>query len=115
MFWEAVAAVRPDLSRAYNPWESLTAPDVVRALLVDAGATGIQVEAVSGIHPLCSGDDFWRIVLGSGYRATYDAMAANEQRSVHTRTLDSLTRSGVTEVETNVVYATATKPRPNQD
>jgi hypothetical protein len=41
-------------------------------------------------------------------------MTADEQHAVRTRTLDSLTERDVTNVETNVIYATATKPNPDQ-
>jgi ubiquinone/menaquinone biosynthesis C-methylase UbiE len=114
MFWDAVAVVRPDLTRAYNPWDSLTEPAAVRSLLLDAGTTGIHAEAVSGTHPLRSGDDFWTIVLGSGYRATFDALTTKEQQAVHTRTLKSLTEDDITSIQTNVIYATATKPLPSR-
>jgi ubiquinone/menaquinone biosynthesis C-methylase UbiE len=110
LFWDAVSAQRPDLAHAYSPWDSLTDPDAVRNLLLDAGATNIHVEAVAGTHPLRSGDDFWTIVLGSGYRATYDAMTTSEQRAVRARTLQSLAETGVTDVRTNVIYAVAAKP-----
>jgi hypothetical protein len=109
IFWDAVEAVRPDLTRAYNPWDSLTDPDAVRRLLLDAGATDIQVEPVSGTHPLRSGDDFWTIVLGSGLRATYDAMTADERLDVHGRVMDAIAERAVTDIQVNVVYASATK------
>ena len=53
-FWDAVDHVRPDLTRAYTPWEALTEPEAVRALLARAGAEQIQVEAVAATHPLRS-------------------------------------------------------------
>jgi ubiquinone/menaquinone biosynthesis C-methylase UbiE len=109
LFWNAVDGVRPDLTRAYNPWEALTDPDAVRRLLLDAGATDVRVEAVSGTHPLRSRDDFWSIVLGTGHRATYDAMTTDEQDAVHRSVMDAIDQKQITEIETNVVYATAIK------
>jgi hypothetical protein len=41
-------------------------------------------------------------------------MVANEQEAVHARTLRTLTENRVTSIETNVVYATATKPRSDE-
>jgi ubiquinone/menaquinone biosynthesis C-methylase UbiE len=114
LFWDAVAAVRPDLARAYNPWDGLTDPGAVRSLLLDAGATGVDVEPVSGTHPLRSSEDFWTIVLGSGFRATYDAMSTEEQHAVHTRTINGLGQQAVTDIETNVIYATASKAHANR-
>jgi ubiquinone/menaquinone biosynthesis C-methylase UbiE len=109
-FWDAVDEVRPDLTRAYNPWDSLTDPDAVGALLAGAGAGQARVEAVAGWHPLRSPEDFWTIVQGSGYRATHDAMSVDERDAVRAKCLAAIARRRVTTIETNVVYAQATKP-----
>lgn len=114
LFWNAVDEVRPDLTRVFNPWDSLTDPDEVRSLLLNAGATDINVEPVSGTYPLRSHDDFWTIVLGSGYRATYDAMTADEQHAVHSRLKYAIAEQHITHVQTDVVYATAAKSVPYQ-
>jgi ubiquinone/menaquinone biosynthesis C-methylase UbiE len=114
-FWDAVDQVRPDLTRSYNPWDSLTDPDAVAALLAGAGAGQARVEAVTGSHTLRSPEDFWTIVQGSGYRATYDAMSLEERGAVRSRCLAAIADRRVTAIETNVIYAQATKPhsRPN--
>jgi ubiquinone/menaquinone biosynthesis C-methylase UbiE len=115
LFWDAVNQIRPDLTRAYNPWDSLTDPDAVRKLLLDAGTTEIRVEPVSCTHPLGSPSDFWTMVLGSGYRATYDAMTDEEQHDLYSRTMRAVGEQHITSIQTNVVYARATKflpPRP---
>jgi ubiquinone/menaquinone biosynthesis C-methylase UbiE len=109
LFWSAVDDVRPDLTRAYNPWDSLTNPNAVRELLLSAGCTDVRVESVSGSHPLHSATDFWSIVLGSGYRATYDALSPDGQRTVQEHVVRSIEERHITSVETNVVYASATK------
>jgi ubiquinone/menaquinone biosynthesis C-methylase UbiE len=109
-FWDAVDEVRPDLTRAYNPWDALTEPDAVGALLAGAGAEHQRVEAVAGSHTLRSPEDFWTIVLGSGYRATYDAMSLDEREAVRARCLAAIADRQITTIETNVVYAQATKP-----
>jgi ubiquinone/menaquinone biosynthesis C-methylase UbiE len=109
-FWDAVDQVRPDLTRAYNPWDSLTEPDAVGALLAGAGAEPGRVDAVAGSHPLRSPEDFWTIVQGSGYRATYDALSADERQTVRARCLGAIAERPITAIETNVIYAQATKP-----
>jgi ubiquinone/menaquinone biosynthesis C-methylase UbiE len=114
LFWNAIEEVRPDLTRAYNPWDSLVDPDAVRNLLLEAGATDIQVEPVSGTHPLRAPDDFWTIVLGSGLRATYEALTTDERETVRRRVTRAIAEGRVTNVQTNVVYATASKPRPQE-
>lgn len=109
-FWQAVGQVRPDLVRAYNPWDKLTDPAAVRALFDGAGAEDVRVESAAGSHELRSADDFWTIVMGSGYRATHDALNARDRETVRTLTIATLAASQVTSIDTNVVYATATKP-----
>jgi ubiquinone/menaquinone biosynthesis C-methylase UbiE len=110
VFWDAVDQLRPDLTRAYNPWDALTDPDAVGALLAGAGAEHVRVEAVAGSHPLRSAEDFWTIVQGSGYRATFDAMSVEERDAVRTRCLAAIADRDITTIETNVIYAQATKP-----
>jgi ubiquinone/menaquinone biosynthesis C-methylase UbiE len=109
-FWAAVDNVRPDLTRAYHPWDALTEPDKVAALLGEAGVAACRVEAVAASHPLRSPEDFWTIVQGSGYRATYQAMSVGEREEVRQRCLAAITERRITSIETNVVYAQATKP-----
>jgi ubiquinone/menaquinone biosynthesis C-methylase UbiE len=109
-FWDAVNHVRPDLTRAYHPWDSLTDPNAVSALLAGAGAEDSQVEAVAGSHTLRSPEDFWTIVRGSGYRATHDAMSVDERDAVRALCLAAIADHQITTIETNVVYARATKP-----
>jgi len=109
-FWDAVNQVRPDLTRAYHPWDALTEPDAVDDLLAKAGAEERLVEAVAGSHRLRSPVDFWTIVRGSGYRATHDAMSVDERNAVRTLCLAAIAEREITTIETNVIYARATKP-----
>lgn len=110
LFWQAVADVRPELHRAYNPWEELTDPAAVTALLTRAGVPAVQVETVTADHPLRRPEDFWTIVLRSGYRATHDALTPAERATVRAATCTALTERDVTAIETNVIFAVATKP-----
>jgi SAM-dependent methyltransferase len=110
IFWGAVGAVRPELDRAYRPWDSLTEPDAVRSLLTGAGTVAPDVEAEAGTHPLTTAEDFWAIVLGTGYRATHDQLSDAERPIVRDRVLTALAERHVTSIETNVIYAVATKP-----
>jgi len=109
VFWDEVSRLRPELNRGYQPWDSLTDPDALGALLHHAGVDGAQIVASDDTFSLASPKDFWSIVLGSGYRATHDALTPEEQRLVHDRVVDKLTADDVTAIETNVIYATATK------
>jgi SAM-dependent methyltransferase len=109
LFWEVAGELRPDLYRAYNPWDALTDPEAVSRLLVGAGAAPPRVEAVAGTHQVTTAEDVWAIVLGTGYRGTYDAMTDNEQRLLKEQVLARVSSANMYEVQANVVYAVATK------
>jgi ubiquinone/menaquinone biosynthesis C-methylase UbiE len=109
-WWAAVKQFRPDLLPAVNPWERITTPDAVERLLAAGGIAGADVVAEDGRQALRSPDDWWTVVLGSGYRWTVDRMDDQTIARVRAANLAPLRRDGVTSIETNIVYAVATKP-----
>jgi len=69
------------------------------------------VAAVPGRHHLAHPDQFWDIVLGSGYRGTVDALTQEQRGRVRERLLAGLRAAGVTSLRTDVVFGTAERPR----
>jgi ubiquinone/menaquinone biosynthesis C-methylase UbiE len=112
VFWEAIAAEDPALYKGFNPWDDLTTPQDVRHVLAAGGVVNPHAVAVPGVHQLAKPEDFWQIVLGSGYRATIDALSGPVTDRLSRTVLDHLRARMVTELITNVVYATATRPAP---
>lgn len=114
-FWNSIRSVRPDLYKGFNPWDRITDPDSLRSLLTDAGvnsATGVGSVAVTseaGTHPLRSPEDWWSMVLGSGYRGTILQLAAHDREQVRHENVSFIRDAGVTSVEANVIYAIATR------
>jgi ubiquinone/menaquinone biosynthesis C-methylase UbiE len=108
-FWEAVKAARPDLTRAYHPWDLIDQPQALSQVLRDAGVPRPLVEAEAARHPLRSGRDWWSIVLGSGFRFTVDQLGPMVADEVRQRNLAWLAAHDVHEIEVNVIYALATK------
>jgi ubiquinone/menaquinone biosynthesis C-methylase UbiE len=108
-FWEAVQALRPDLARAYHPWDRIDEPDALSRVLREAGVPRPIVEAEERRHPLRSPQDWWSIVLGSGFRSTVDQLGRAEAARVRQTNLDWLAAHDVREIEVNVIYATVTK------
>jgi ubiquinone/menaquinone biosynthesis C-methylase UbiE len=106
-FWNVVRDVRPDLYRRFNPWDRITDPGQLRAVLTDAGVNDPDVVPESGTQPLPSPDDWWVIALGSGLRGTIDALDPDAQEYVRQLNIEYARDAGVREVETNVVYAVA--------
>jgi len=104
-FWAAIRAESPELDRAFNPWDRIAEPQAVRALFEEAGMREVAVEPEAGVQPLSNAEDFWKIVLGSGYRGTLDKLAPSARERVRDTVLRAV--QGVDGVETNVLYAVA--------
>lgn len=107
IFWGAVAAVAPTLYKTFNPWDEITTPAALAALLAGAGVAGPAAEAISGQHALSQPEEFWDIVLGSGYRATIEPLSQEQRDTVREHVIRELSSAAVTAVRTDVVFATA--------
>jgi ubiquinone/menaquinone biosynthesis C-methylase UbiE len=109
VFWNSVREVRPDLHKSFNPWDRISDPDDLRSLLNAAGFTDPEVVAESGSQPVNSPDDWWAMVLGSGYRGTIDQLSAEDRERMRRANFDFIRQASVQSVETNVVYGIAVK------
>ena len=105
----AVQAERPDLHVATNPWSRITTPEQLRQLLHESGVTTAEITPEDGEQVLHTPEDWWAIVLGSGYRGTMDAMDAATVARIQAQTVSWAREHHVTAVQTNVLYATAIK------
>jgi len=109
MFWSAVRAERPDLHKGFNPWDAITTPESLRALLGAASVPGADVVAEAGTHPLASPAAAWALIMGSGYRGTLEQLSPGERVRLESRYRRDVAAGGVTSIEANVVYAAARK------
>src|ERR1044071_4121059 len=64
-FWNAVREVRPDLYKGFNPWDRISDPESLPALLREGGIERPGVVAEPGTHSIPSADAWWSAVLGS--------------------------------------------------
>jgi hypothetical protein len=110
VFWNAVRAERPELYKGFNAWDRINEPEAVQALLAQAGVNAPEATLEMGSQTLRTPEDWWSIVLGTGYRATVDQLDAESRERVRRNNLDYAREAGVTAVETNVIYAAARKP-----
>ena len=106
-FWDSVRNVRPELYKGFNPWDRICEVDAVRALLATAELKEIRVEAENDFQPVNSPDDWWPMVMGSGYRGTLDRLSAAEREQVRAENLDFIRRENIRSVEANVLYGQA--------
>lgn len=110
-FWTAVRDIEPSLYKAFNPWDEITTPQALTDLFARGGINGVVAHAMPGEHRLERPGSFWDVVLGSGYRATVDALTGEQREILRERLLETLRARAVDAVRTNVVFATAHRPR----
>jgi ubiquinone/menaquinone biosynthesis C-methylase UbiE len=108
-FWNSVRNARPDLYKGFNPWDRICEVHDLRALLEAAGLKELHVEAESGSQPVNSPDDWWAMIMGSGYRGTVEQLDHKAREEVRKQNLDFIENAAIRSVEANVVYATAIK------
>lgn len=107
---DAVRGERPDLYAAFTPWDRITEPQAVAQLLADAGVSSPEVVAKSGAQRLVSPEDWWTIVLGSGLRWTVEQLGPEAAERVKRHNPAWARTNAIDAVETNAIYAVATKP-----
>ena len=112
-FWNAVREVRPDLYKGFNPWDRVSDPESVRALLREGGIERAELVAEAGTHLIPSADAWWSAVLGSGFRGTVDQLEAAALKHVYEANMSYIQASGISTVEANVIYAIAQKQVSN--
>lgn len=109
IFWDSIRRERPDLYKGFNPWDRICDPTSVKALLEEAEIETSDIVAENGQHSLDSPEDWWAIILGSGYRGTIEQLDREAQERIRQTNLSYVQNSGIRLVETNVVYAIARK------
>jgi ubiquinone/menaquinone biosynthesis C-methylase UbiE len=109
VLWELIEAERPDLCKKFTPWERISDPASLEALLAAGGATQVKVVAASGTHQLATADDWWTMVLGGGMRGTIDQLDSATQERVRQANLQFLRTQEVDALEVDVLYAIAQK------
>ena len=109
-FWDAVRVERPDQYKGFNPWDRISEPASVRAMMRKGGVHTDDVVAESGTHPINSPADWWSIVLGSGYRGTIEQLDRKAQERVREANFKYVRETQLRSVAANVVYAIAGKP-----
>ncbi|HTX30733.1 MAG TPA: methyltransferase domain-containing protein [Solirubrobacteraceae bacterium] len=110
IFWESVREIEPKLCRAFNPWDEITTAPALADLLARGGISDATIEATSGEHhELERAEDFWDIVLGSGFRGTVDALSGEQREALREHVVGELRSRGVTELRNDVVFASVVK------
>ena len=109
-FWDAVGEQRPELVQSYQPWDRITDVETLRDVLRSGGVDSADIQPEDGVHPLSAPEDWWSIVLGSGYRNTVDKLGPASAEVVRDQCIRRLSIEHVRQIETNVIYAGSQKP-----
>ncbi len=107
-FLDAVAAERPGLGRRITPDRRLGDVVTLTDAFRRAGTTHPTIIQETIVHA-CTPDTFWRIVLGSGYRISLDAIGPEAAERVRTALRVRMQAEGVHELTSDVLYARALK------
>ena len=107
-FWEAVSRERRDLVKAFDPWTRIDSPAGLEELLRASGIENANVTPESNLQELATPDDWWTIVLGTGYRSTIEQLDPAARERVRIANLESL--GNIQSIEVNALYAVAKKP-----
>lgn len=113
-FWDAVREVRPDLYKGFNPWDRISEPSSLMEVLNQGGVPVATVVAEPATHPIASPEDWWTMLLGSGYRGTMEQMEPDAIEYVRLANFSFIRDARIREVQTNVIYAVADKPSDQQ-
>ena len=109
VFWNAIRDVRPELYKGFNPWDRICTEDALRSLLAEGGFEGIGVRAEDDSQAISKPEDWWAMVLGSGYRGTIEQLTAAEREQIRNANFEFIIESEIKSVEANVLYAQASK------
>ena len=110
VFWNSVRGVKSDLYKGFNPWDRICEPQTLHSLMQSVvDISGLQVVPQADSQPVNSPEDWWAMIMGSGYRGTVDQLSTSERDLVRTQNLEFIRREGIRSVESNVIYAIGKK------
>jgi len=107
VYWDAVGRERPDL-RQTPPWQRIVEPPGLRRLHADAGTTAPDIVVEPFDHHIET-EEFWTIVLGSGYRGPIEAMGPEAADRVRDEVMGRLRSDSVRVLSSEVMYSQARK------
>jgi ubiquinone/menaquinone biosynthesis C-methylase UbiE len=110
-FWRSIKEVRPDLYKSFNPWDRINNQASLKAILKEGGVESPRIIAEKRSHSIHSAEDWWTILLGSGYRGTIEQLSQTDRERVKEANLAFIRDERISSIETNVLYALATKPQ----
>lgn len=110
VFAEELRRVRPDIPPVVMPWERLIKPAGFQQLFMEGGAAIPKVHSGADRQKLEQPEDWWTIVMGSGFRGDVDQLTDEEHSIVREQVLARIWSENITEIDTGALHAVARKP-----
>src|SRR5262249_8477817 len=109
-FWDAVGTENPDLVEGFQPWTRLTDAAGLTPVFAAARLDAPTAEPEQAPHPLNDRRDWWKIVMGTGFRATVDQLEPESAARVRQASIERLRRDHIDRLAADVIYARLAKP-----
>lgn len=110
LYLEEIARQCPALRPETVSWERINDAAALARVCTAAGASSPVVTRETVLHPL-AGDDFWTVVLGSGYRLLLELLDPDARGRVRAGLAERLAARRVDTLTSDVLYARARKPK----
>lgn len=93
-----------------SPWARLCEPAHIIGLFESAGATTPTIERVIEQQPLRCPEDWWTIVLGSGFRGAVESLSPEKCLLLRDAINERVDAEGIEAIDTSALHALARKP-----
>jgi ubiquinone/menaquinone biosynthesis C-methylase UbiE len=106
VFYEAVGELAPD-AEVLQPWRRTENLSVLEKVFDDAGISDVAITTEDDRLPLRSPGDWWRVVMGSGFRRTVVALDEKVVSELRRRCDAYIAEQGISEIVNRTHYAVA--------
>ena len=110
VFVETVAELAPGVE-VLQPWRRTEDLSVLQGVFEAAGISDVDIVTDDDRLPLRSPDDWWRIIMGSGFRRTVAALDESTAGELRKRCDTHIANHGVDHIVNRTHYALAHAPR----
>lgn len=109
LFTQEVLRTTPRCHAPARLWKRLGDERALQALFTEAGLPFPDIHMAEDWQSLATPDDWWAIVLGSGFRNDLNGLSTEEVALVRKRTLAKLTAHAIKSIDTRALHAVVCK------
>jgi hypothetical protein len=93
--------------RGFNPWDDLVSIDQLVELYASSAIGNARAELVEAAQELRSEDEWWDVVMGTGFRGTVEELDPADAAEVRRANLSAM--RGTRSIDVSAIYAAARK------